>query len=349
MSRFLRRNALNLAALFLVLSSGAYAVAKTQITSSDLATGAVDTRTLAAGSVQEKNFQDESIGASKLKLDKLSKYVQMRVNGTCPAGQKIQGILVDGGVLCVDDGVNPGSITAITTSGGLTGAGTSGTVDVGIDPAAVQRRVTGSCAANQAIDSVAQDGSVGCKGTGTGTVTSVGSGFGLTGGPITGGGTIAADPTVLQQRVSGSCAGGGALTGVNQNGTVNCATVDVTEHSGYIQLNDNPTQSANILNFGGVVVRATCLPGGNAQVELGANGGGGASINFQTQSTSSGLQSGQISNGAFGTMANTATNDLGRFNVTTSSGNQVDGTFLAWAIATTGGVDCVFSTSALTF
>jgi hypothetical protein len=349
MSRFLRRNAINLVALFLVLTSGAYAYSKARVTNVDLASGAVDTRTLAAGAVREKNFANGAVDSTKLKLDKLSKYVQTRITGTCPGGQKIQGILVDGNVLCVDDGVNPGSITGITTSGGLTGGGTSGGVELGLNPAAVQSRITGNCPANQAIDSVAQNGTVACKPTGLGTVTSVGSGTGLTGGPVTDSGTLAVDPTAVQRRVTGTCGPGRAITSVNADGTVNCVTVEVTEHSGYVQLNDNPSQSTTLLSFGGVRLEATCLSGGNAQVRITSNGGTGASIDFSAQTTGGGLLGAQLTNGNFATIVNTATNDLGRFNVTTSSGAQVDGTFLAWAIATTGGVDCVFNVSALAF
>jgi hypothetical protein len=348
MSRFFRRNALGLVALFLVLSSGAYAVSKTQITNSDLASGAVDTRTLAAGAVGGKELEKQAVGPDQLKLDKLAKYLQTRVNGTCADGQKIQGILADGSVLCVDDGVNPGSITGITTSGGVTGGGSSGNVNLGLDPAAVQSRISGSCPGSQAIDSVAQNGTVSCKGTGTGTVTSVGAGSGLTGGPVTGSGTLAVDPTAVQQRVTGSCGQGQAITGVNADGTVNCVTVEVTEHSGYIQLNDNPSQNATILSFGGFRIRATCLPGGNAQIEFNSSGGTGESINYEAL-TGAGATGGQVTNGNFTTIRNVATNDLLRYNVTTSTAHQIDGTLLMWAIATTGGVDCVFSTSALTF
>ena len=350
MSRFLRRHALGLVAIFLVLSSGAYAISKQQVTNADLATGAVDTRTLAAGAVEGRNFAKQSVGTDDLKLDKLTKYLQSRVNGTCPDGQKVQGILADGSVLCVDDTVSPGTIAGITTSGGVSGGGATGTIDLGLDPAAIQKRISGNCPANQAIDAVAQDGSVGCKGTGTGTVTSVGAGTGLTGGPITSSGSLAVDTSVVQQRLSQNCSGGGAITDINVNGTVNCATVDVTEHSGYVQLNDNPSQQSLLLNFGGFGLRATCLSGGNAQIQIEATGGAGQTVNYEAETVAGGGPSaGLVGPGSPAIVRNTATNDLGRFNVTTSTGHQIDGTFLMWAIATTGGVDCVFNASALAY
>ena len=53
-----------------------------------------------------------------------------------------------------------------------------------------QHRVTGTCPTGQAINVIYSGGSVSCQAVGTGTVTSVNTGTGLTGGPITGSGTI---------------------------------------------------------------------------------------------------------------------------------------------------------------
>lgn len=64
----------------------------------------------------------------------------------------------------------------------------------------------------------------GCGATG-GTVTSITAGTGLTGGVIATTGTIAADTTYLQRRVSGSCAlPGSYIIGISADGTVTCST-----------------------------------------------------------------------------------------------------------------------------
>jgi hypothetical protein len=54
-------------------------------------------------------------------------------------------------------------------------------------------------------------------------VTSVGSGTGLTGGPITGSGTLSVDGSVVQLRVIGTCASG-AISAIASNGSVTCAS-----------------------------------------------------------------------------------------------------------------------------
>ena len=79
----------------------------------------------------------------------------------------------------------------------------------------VQQRVSGTCAVGSSIQSIAQNGTVTCQSSGSsGTVTSVASGTGLTGGPITGSGTLAVanggvglaqiDNTAVHARITGS-------------------------------------------------------------------------------------------------------------------------------------------------
>ena len=169
LSEYLRQNVLGLVAIFLALNAGAYAVTTTDedsaktVFNQDLANSSVDSRVLAEGAVEGPDIHAAAVGPKKMKLDKLVKYLQTRVNAQCADDQSMQGILADGSVLCADDQVNPGTITGVTTSGGLTGGGTSGTVDVGVDPSVIQQRVAGTCSGNEAVQSVGQNGGVGCQ------------------------------------------------------------------------------------------------------------------------------------------------------------------------------------------
>ena len=81
-----------------------------------------------------------------------------------------------------------GTLTGVTTASGsgLTGGGTSGTLNLSL---------TNACAANQVLQY--NGTSWACAAVGTGTVTSVGSGTGLTGGPITGSGTLSINSAVV--------------------------------------------------------------------------------------------------------------------------------------------------------
>ncbi len=124
--------------------------------------------------------------------------------------------------------------------------GSIGSAD--IDSSQIQRRVGGACAASQAIRAINADGTVSCEAAGGGgSVTSVGTGAGLTGGPITGSGTIAIasggvtsdhiangsvaaadiDANEVQKRVAGTCPPGSAIRNIDGDGAVSCASIPV--------------------------------------------------------------------------------------------------------------------------
>jgi hypothetical protein len=120
--------------------------------------------------------------------------------------------------------------------------GTIGTAE--INATQIQQRVSGTCGFGQYMQSVAQNGTVSCgiDATGSGTVTSVTTGAGLTGGPITSTGTLSiatggvtsamlldgsvsssdVNSSQVQRRVVGSCSGANFFQQVNQDGTVVC-------------------------------------------------------------------------------------------------------------------------------
>ncbi|HEV8359271.1 MAG TPA: hypothetical protein VGR28_02330 [Candidatus Thermoplasmatota archaeon] len=81
-------------------------------------------------------------------------------------------------------------ITSVTAGSGLTGGATSGDAALAVNTAAIQSRVAGTCTGGATIRAINQDGTVACQANAGGTVTSVASGAGLTGGPITTSGTL---------------------------------------------------------------------------------------------------------------------------------------------------------------
>jgi trimeric autotransporter adhesin len=108
-----------------------------------------------------------------------------------------------------------GTITGVTTASGsgLTGGGTSGTLNLSL---------TNACSSGQILQ---WSGSAwACATAGTGTVTSVATGTGLTGGPITSSGTISINTSVVprlsaantftgNQTVNGDVSATGVVTG----------------------------------------------------------------------------------------------------------------------------------------
>ena len=77
---------------------------------------------------------------------------------------------------------------------------------------------------------------IGCNMTG-GTVTSIIAGTGLTGGTITTSGTINADTTYLQRRVSSACAVGTYIRAIQADGSVTCGPDGVGEFADFYEMN----------------------------------------------------------------------------------------------------------------
>lgn len=128
--------------------------------------------------------------------------------------------------------IKAGAVTgAKVKANSLTGASidesTLGTVPdataLGGQPSsAYQTRVSGTCSGSSALSQVNADGSVGCTPTGTGTITGVAAGTGLTGGGSSGAVTLGADTSVLQHRLTSGCSSGQALQSVDQAGAPTC-------------------------------------------------------------------------------------------------------------------------------
>lgn len=165
------------------------------------------------------------------------------------------------------DGNSGGTVTSLSAGAGLTGGVITGSGTLAVDTTLIQSRVSGSCVAGQYLRQVNADGSVVCgtDANSGGTVTSVGSGTGLTGGPISGSGTIAIanggvglaqiNATQVQARVGGSCPLGSYLRGINVDGSVICADVP---GSNSITTVDDPADYVG--DFTSIAVPADGLP-----------------------------------------------------------------------------------------
>ncbi len=198
-----------------------------------------------------QNFSSLKAGIDALEASVTAK--QNKVTGVCAVGSSIREIKADGTVICE---ASTGTGASYTAGSGLTLAANQFSVDA----TKVQSRVSGVCAANSAIKEIKPDGQVICEAVGStgGGVAGVSSVNGKTAGVTlesgstnltidnsqTGkvvfnvasssytagaglalaGNAFSIDATKTQSRVSGTCAAGSFFTGVNQDGTVNCAT-----------------------------------------------------------------------------------------------------------------------------
>jgi hypothetical protein len=157
------------------------------------------------------------------------------------------GAVFDGNARFLEVAVRPGSSTGAYSTLGVRKELTPAAIalfSAATGDATVQRRtVPPTCPSGQYLRSLAPDGTPTCAldvdTNSGGTVTSVTAGAGLTGGPITGAGTLAADfagtgsaPTMArsdhdhdatyQRKIGGACAPGATVRQVNFDGTVVC-------------------------------------------------------------------------------------------------------------------------------
>jgi len=156
--------------------------------------------------------------------------IQARVDQACSAGSAIRVINQDGSVTCQSvSGAGGGDITAVYAGTGLLGGSETGDATLSADPSYLQRRVSSSCAAGNAIRVINADGTVSCE-SDDNTTYSAGPGLTLSGTQFSvnfaGGGSASTasrtDHNHWGQTWSGSGTGltlSGGSTGLYGNGT----------------------------------------------------------------------------------------------------------------------------------
>jgi len=158
-------------------------------------------------------------GAVSLAVD--SAVVQSRVGGTCAAGSSIRVVNPDGTVVCETDDDSGGDITAVNTAAGT---GLQGGVTTGV----ASLSLLTTCGSNQILKWTGAAWACAADADSGGDITAVTAGTGLSGGGTTGAVSLAADTSVIQSRVSGTCPAGSSIRTVNQDGTVVCEPDDDT-------------------------------------------------------------------------------------------------------------------------
>ena len=181
------------------------------LSASPYAIRAASAEALAASAiVPGSQIADASVSAAKLSS-----------NG-CTGGQVLQ-FNGSAWVCASPAGSSGGTITSITAGTGLTGGTITTSGTLAADTTVLQRRVAATCAVGSSIRAIAADGTVTCQidAIGSGTVTSIATAAGLTGGPITSSGTVNLASTQLLPTLA--CA---ADQSVKWNGSSwACATV----------------------------------------------------------------------------------------------------------------------------
>ncbi|WP_223787989.1 hypothetical protein [Marinicella meishanensis] len=249
---------------------------------------AVGQAELRDGSVSSAKVQAQAIGASQANLIE----IQGRVTGTCPSNQYLTGINQDGSVNCAADQTGLTQVTGgdivdgtVDTADLANFSITADKIQGGsinnshINPSQIQNRINGTCPVGQYLQSVNQDGSVACASDQAGltTVTSADIVDGtiqradltnaiinedkLADGAVSANkiqasavGSNQINSSQVQQRINGQCAPGHHLRTINQDGSLDCELLPVSQLNS-VDVTDNIFVAVqSVLNSNGLPI-----------------------------------------------------------------------------------------------
>lgn len=236
--------------------------------------------------------------------------IQKRVSAAgCPSGSSIRVIDAAGSVTCqaanVTVNTDGGSlgISGVFGMAGLTGGGTTGDINLSVNFAGTGAAVTASrsdhnhlgaylplstslsCTGTDKVSAInATTGAVTCTADttgagGSGTVTSVATGVGLTGGPITTSGTIDLASTVQNWSTQPSCPTGSVLRAIGSGGVPSCSTAGtVTSVAAGAGLTGGSITGSGTLSIATGGVTASMLASSTITLALGGGLTGGGTV-----------------------------------------------------------------------
>jgi hypothetical protein len=169
---------------------------------------------------------------------------------TCAAGQvmKWDGLQWACANDAIGGGGGGGTVTSVAAGTGLQGSPNpiTGAGSINLAPG---YQLPQACSNGQVPKSNGAGGWVcGADAAGTGTVTSVTAGTGLTGGTITASGTVAVNTAAIQARVTGTCAAGSSIRTIAADGSVTCQADSSGPANAFVQGGNS---------FGGTAVLGT--------------------------------------------------------------------------------------------
>ena len=169
---------------------GEYAGTSHGHSAADITSGELDDARIPGGIARDSELPTAGTGLTNNAgaFDVNSAVVQARVTTACGAGQFLRSINQNGTAICAADADTDTGVNAVNASGGLTGSIVSRTLNIGVNSSVIQSRVNGACVAGQSIRAIDGNGNVTCEvdDTGTGDITGVTAGTGLSGGGSSG-------------------------------------------------------------------------------------------------------------------------------------------------------------------